>query len=50
MGVQNLLKGVCLEVSQILIPTIQLDGKMTHSMGVTSLRIHKIVRPVTERT
>ena len=49
MGVQNLLKTVCLEVSPNLVTTIQLDGKMTPSMGVTSRRIHKIVRPVMER-
>ena len=49
MDVQNHLKTVCLEVSPILVTTIQLDGKMTHSMGVTTLQIHRIVRLVTER-
>ena len=49
MDVQNHLKTVCLEVSPIIVTTIQLDGKMTPSTGVTTPQIHKIVRPVTGR-
>ena len=48
MGVQNLLATVCLEVSQIIIPTILQDGKIIRSTGGTSLQIRKIVKPVME--
>jgi len=49
MDAQKHLKRVCLEVSPILVTTIQRDGKMIPSMGVTSVQIRKIVKPVTER-
>ena len=48
MDVQNHLKTVYLEIIQIIVPTILGDGKMTHSMEVTTTQIHRIVRLVTE--
>ena len=48
MGVQNLLKRVCLEASPIPVTSILRDGKMIRSMGLITLQIRKTVRPVME--